>query len=358
MLGRKSEGNEQVNQAIAIFENLGKEDPDRAEYRLALARSYRARAFSGVPPSGFRGSAANDVESTSDLARSHELLEKLLAQVPENRTYRSELAMACHNLGTAYFNGGPTERAKAEPWLRKAVDLRRSLLDDSPSQADAPLRVLVAGSLQGLAVVIQQTEHKEEVPRLYAESRKLLEDALRVQPKWDEATLSLGFTLLSWGDFLRFNPAAHATAETLLTQAIEHLAPIVDREPAWDDARSALLNSHGALAALCEADGRYAEAARQREEAVAVSKPDDKEEAQFYLAMALARAGEHRKAWSLVAALRPTLAKRPAEYHFHLALVCSVCLARRKKTAPCRPRIASRSARRTEPQPLNCSAMR
>ena len=64
----------------------------------------------------------------------------------------------------------------------------------------------MAESLQTLAVVLQQTEHQEEVPELYAESRQLLEDALRLEPKWDEATLSLGLTLLNWGVFLSYAP--------------------------------------------------------------------------------------------------------------------------------------------------------
>jgi hypothetical protein len=331
VLGRMSEGYEQINQAIAIFENLLREDPARAEYRLALALSYRSRSFTAMPPPVSNVSPSNDGASTFDLDRSRELLEKLLAQYPENRTYRAELAITYHNLGTYYSNRLPLDLAKAEPSFREAVNLRRSLLDNSPSEADAPLRVLMAESLQGLAVIIQQKERKEEVPRLYAESRKLLEHALRVEPKWDEATLSLGLTLLSWGDFLRFDPASHSKAENLLAQAIEHLAPIVEREPEWSSARMALLNSHGALAALREADGRYVEAAREREKVVAISKPENKEEAQFFLAMALARAGEHRKAWSFVVALRPSLTKRPADYHFHLAVVCSVCAGAAEK---------------------------
>jgi hypothetical protein len=47
--------------------------------------------------------------------------------------------------------------------------------------------------------------------------------------------------------------------------------------------------------------------------------------------MTLAHAGEHRKAWSLVQALRPSLAKRPADYQFHLAAVSSVCLGAAEK---------------------------
>ncbi len=82
--------------------------------------------------------------------------------------------------------------------------------------------------------MLQQTEHKEEVPQLYAESRRMLEDALGVEPNWDDATLALGFTLLDWGDFLSYDPASRRKAETLVAEAVARLGPVVAREPEWD----------------------------------------------------------------------------------------------------------------------------
>ena len=298
----------------------------RALYRLALARSYRGRAYLAMPPPASERPASSAAGPPSDLDRSRELLEKLVTYAPQNRTYRAELAITCHNLGTFYAHHRPPELAAAESWFRKAVDLRRILVDDSPSVADASLRMLMAESLQGLAVVMQQTKHKEEVPQLYAKSRELLEDALRIEPKWDEATLSLGLTLLNWGVFLSYDPPSRRKAESLFTEAIGHLAPIVAREPEWDRARMALCKCHGGLAQLYAVEGRHAPAARQWEHHVAIAGRDDKEYAQFFLAMALARAGEHRKAWSFVQQLRPSLVKRPAEFHTHLAVVSSLCL--------------------------------
>ena len=334
MLGREREGRDQIDQAIALFEQLTRDDPARAEYRLALAQSYRVREFSAAPTSEDHGPGSRAGARSPDLDRSRDLLETLVGQDALNRSYRAELAMTYHNLGAFYVGRHPSELAKAESWFRKAVLLRRNLVEGSDSAAAAPLRVSMAESLQCLAVVIQQTEHKEEVPELYAESRQLLEDALRLEPKWDEATLSLGLTLLNWGVCLSYDPASRGKAETLLKEAIGQFAPIVDREPGWDRARMALGKCHGGLAVLYGVEGRYAQAARQWEQVITLADPDKKEYNQFFLAMALAQAGEHRKAWSLVQTLRPSLVKRPADFHFHLAVVSSLCIAAAENDLP------------------------
>ncbi|MGO9922044.1 MAG: protein kinase domain-containing protein [Isosphaeraceae bacterium] len=323
-LGRAAEARDQADHAIAVLEGLVKEDPARAEHRLQLARGYRMRPTFGDQTAG--------PGVPSELERSAELLQELVEQDRENRTYRAELAVTYHNLAASFCHSQNRDRlARAEPLFRRAIDLRRGLLDRAPSTGDAPVRVRLADSLENLAVVLQQTEHKEEVPQLYAESRQLLEDALRFEPNSDDATLSLGFTLLNWGDFLSYDLASRRKAETLLAEAVARLGPVVAREPEWDRARSALVTCHAKLAELLGKEGRHAEAARQQEQVVAIAKPDEKEHYQFFLAKALARAGEHQKAWNIVEVLRPCLTKRPVVYHFQLAFVCSICLGAAEK---------------------------
>jgi hypothetical protein len=333
-LGRQSEGDEQASQAIALLERLVQEDPPRAEYRLGLARAYRTWGL-GQGPSQPAGAPAGASDASPDyVERAASLLEKLLEEDPENRGYRNELAVTYHNRATvlrnrSWPNPSAKEQSECERLFRRAVDLRRSLLSLGPSDADAPVRVQLAESLECLAVIVQPLErdHAQEAPRLYSEGRQLLEDALKVDPKWDEAALALGHTLLNWGVNCSFKPASYKQAESLLTEAIGRLQPLLAREPSWRRAREHLLNSHGAFAQLRERQSRHAEAAREWEQVVSLAQGEQKEHHQFFLALALARAGEHRKAWEMVQSLKPSLSKRPGDYHSHLALVCSVCLA-------------------------------
>jgi tRNA A-37 threonylcarbamoyl transferase component Bud32 len=330
-LARAAEGRDQVNRAIAVLEGLVKEYPGRAEYRFRLASGYRLRALSGNAPAEGSEVAAERRVTLPGLTRSVELLEELVEQDPGNRSYCSELATTYHNIASSAFYSQPRDLARAERFFRRAIDQRRTLLDAAPSTEDAPVRVQMADSLYNLAVVLQQTQYKQKVPRIYAESRQLLEEALKVEPQWDDATLALGSTLLNWGIFLSYDPASRRKAETLLREAIGRLAPMVEREPEWERAHTALSCSHGGLAELFNAERRYTEAAREWEQVVSTANSDQKLHAQFMLALALTRAGEHQKAWKLAEALRPLLSKLPADYHFHLPIVCSGCLGAAEK---------------------------
>lgn len=133
------------------------------------------------------------------------------------------------------------------------------------------------------------------------------------------------------GELLSYDPASHRKAESLLRDGIGRLAPLVAREPEWERAHVALASCHGGLANLLSGERRYAEAAREWEQVVAMSKPDEKLQHKFMLALALARTGEHQKAWKVVEELRPSLGNRPAVYHFHLAVVCSLCAGAAEK---------------------------
>jgi hypothetical protein len=330
-LSRAAEGRDQVNRAIALLEGLVKENPGRAEYRFRLASGYRLRALSANEPAEGSQAAAGPGVTSPDLARSVEVLEKLVEEDAGNRSYCSELATTYHDMATSAYYSQPRDLARAERFFRRAVDLRRSLLDAAPSTRDAPIRVQMADSLYNLAVALQQTQHKQEVPRLYAESRQLLEEALKIEPQWDDATLALASTLQNWGIFLSYDPPARRKAETLLREAITRSGPIVEREPGWERAHTALSCSHGGLAELMNAERRYTEAAREWEQVVSTANSDQKLHARFMLALALTRAGEHQKAGQLVEALRPSLSKLPADYHFHLAIVCSACLGAAEK---------------------------
>ncbi len=326
LLGRYNEGRDQVSLAVSLLEHLVKEDPANAEYRLTLAQSYRYRSYSNPGESTSSVPGSSEPDRFLNLEKARELLNALIDRDPENRNYRKELALTYNTLGSYW--SGRKRLDMAEKAFRNAVEWYRRALERSPSSStDEPgLRAKMAESLLSLAVILQQTDHKDEVLPLYAESRKVIEDALRQDPTWDEAKVSLGWTLLNWDVCLTYNPAARPKAESLIHEAIGVFTPIVNHEPDWDLARRGLPNSLGALAQMRMEQRRFGEAVRLHEERLMICAPDQKEHLQFFLAMALAKANEHQKAWSLIQTLRPGLSRRPADYHVHLATVCSGCI--------------------------------
>jgi serine/threonine-protein kinase len=324
-LGRDAEAREQINQSIAMLERLANEDPARPEHRSLLAQAYRTRAYIGSPAhkSGNFESAEN--ARPNDLDRALVLFENLVHDDPGNPRLNLELASTCHNIATGSMGQGGN-RTLAEPLFRRAIDLRRRLLESSPSAADAPTRVQLAESLESLAVLVQGTDHNDEAQSLYAESRRLIEDALRIEPQWDDASIVLAHTLMNWGINLSSEPGSYAKAASLFEEALSILGSIVDREPDWSLARDHLSNCHGGLANLREREGRHADSARHWEQVVSLAASDQRQHHQFFLALALARAGEHRKAWNLLQLLRPSLAKLSVEYCVQLAQVGGACL--------------------------------
>ena len=309
---------------MTLLERLVEEDPARAEYRLALARSSRILGMSDTPVNRRAAPGAETGESERLIKQAAGLLDALVHEHPENREYRMELAMAQNALGDLFLSR--SQLGAAEQEYRRSADSYRSLLEPSPSARDVDVRVPMAKSLQNLAVTVQQTDHKRASPGYYAESRRLLTEAIEIEPKLDEATLALGATLVNWGIFCSFDPASRTEAGEHLAEAIERLRPLLEREPSWAQARMVLYNGHGGMAQWLEGENRHADAARHWEQVVSLAEPGMKEHQRFFLALAQARGGDHRKAWALVQSLEPSLDRLALDYADHLAKVCSACL--------------------------------
>jgi hypothetical protein len=131
---------------------------------------------------------------------------------------------------------------------------------------------------------------------------------------------------VNWGIFCSDDPASRKEAGEHLAEAIERLRPLVEREPSWTQARMVLYNGHGGMAQWLAGENRHADAARHWEQVVSLAEPGMKEHQRFFLALAQARGGDHRKAWALVQSLEPSLDRLALDYAYQLAVVCSRCL--------------------------------
>lgn len=317
-LGRTKEGDGYLLQAAKLLEVLSAKDPKRADYRIALARSYRAfQAVSGLkPPPGVS-------QQEYQFMRAGELFKELIREAPTRIDYRREMALNQNSLAVVYSH--QNKLVQAEKFYKEAIELYRATLSPTPSNDDIGARIELADALRNLAVVTQQQAHATQAPTYYAESRKLLAEVLAVDPNWDEAKIALAGSLYNWAIFVTANPKSRDEAGPLLDEAIDQLKPIVDREPDWALARGELLNAHGARAQLRELQGRQLDAAHDWDYVIALATPGvSQEQYQFLQAITWARAGEHAKAWKLVKVLEPSLPRRGVNYVVHLATVCGV----------------------------------
>ena len=173
-------------------------------------------------------------------------------------SYPAREATLLGSLGDALVDAGrPTE---AEPLLREALSIRRSLAESDPIF----LRD-VALSLNALALVLTRIGRHAEAEFLYRESlgisRKLSETDPARLPDMAIALESLASVTVATG--------RHAEAEPLLREAIRIYRALAESDPAFLGDMARCLDN---LANALDDMGRYAEAEPLLREAIGISK--------------------------------------------------------------------------------------
>ena len=129
--------------ALAILQELLREDPSNAEYRLALARSHR----NGLPNSWREHRMQEAADSLSESVR---ILAQLATEFPDDSRYAFELADAL-SIDTPQLRA--TEFGEtAEDRLRQAVQIARELNNSSPSQIEYQVLLATAQYRLGMAL--------------------------------------------------------------------------------------------------------------------------------------------------------------------------------------------------------------
>jgi tetratricopeptide (TPR) repeat protein len=318
-LGRERDASKVLSEALLSLESLVRAAPGQVDYQYALAQTYHMRGRAGI---GALLPSEREATSRADMERGIRMLEALVVADPSRTDFRSELAAAHHDMGTA--RSIRSDQDSAEHHFRRAIEIYTSMLDPSPSRGDVPARASLAETRRNLAIVLQTRQHLEEASRQYAASRGLLLDVLSVEPDRSEADLALAGTLYSWAVFLSYQQSEPGRVESLFVEAIDRLSALVKREPEWGLPREELCRALGGRAQWLESVGRLTEAVKDCERVVELADPAKKDHHRFFVALARVRAGDHRGAWDLVRTLNPSLAGRPTDYHFHLATVCSL----------------------------------
>jgi tetratricopeptide (TPR) repeat protein len=133
---------------------------------------------------------------------------------------------------------------------------------------------------------------------------------------------------------LRINWAYVLASDTQAGSALADLAKnvtmlerILNSEPNDANIRTALYRTYGTRAQILGRMNRHAEAAGDWERVVAQCPPTERDYNRLFLAEALARAGDHRRAITVTEESLAALPAKPAwEQLYHLAGVCGLAL--------------------------------
>jgi serine/threonine protein kinase len=139
-LGASKEGKQAIKQAVALLEQLVKDNPKNLSYRADLARSYH---WSG------------------NHAQAIALGKELVAADPANVRFRSELADTYHSLGRE-STVGSNEQFQA---YQEALALREVLARERPDDPD--VQVAMARTINNLGVVLATQGRHAEARDMY-----------------------------------------------------------------------------------------------------------------------------------------------------------------------------------------------
>ena len=177
-----------------------------------------------------------------------------------------QLAEVWDALGTLYWAQERYE--EAEPWLRKALDARRSYYGEESG--------LVASSMSNLAALLDDKGEYDEAESLYREARALLQERAPRSTQLATVTANLAILLDVWKE-------EYDEAETLYREALAmHQALFGDDNP------DVALDRYLMAGLLCEVRGEPAQGVTLLEEAIPVF---EREEQYSYAAIARSMLG-------------------------------------------------------------------
>jgi tetratricopeptide (TPR) repeat protein len=186
VLAEPQEAGGEYQQAIAQFESLSREHPEKLEYRRSLANAYDWFGETMRPLSEHYA----DAEKAYDTAVG--LQTALAAQDPASATYKQELARTHYNRGILRGNiAAPADPAfgQAEADFREAIRLLEPL---AQNDADPRTSQDLARAYNNLASLVSADETRiPEASILYNEAIRIHEDLVSKDPRNREYKLEL-----------------------------------------------------------------------------------------------------------------------------------------------------------------------
>jgi serine/threonine-protein kinase len=230
------EAREIHQRAVALLEDLSRDEPGDPQPRRWLARALRALAV-------VMDSIGRKDEAFAPLERSRNLLRALADADPADHELRAELARLEIYLAMAMLNSDRS--TEALEGARRAREILEAHTDGGLSAT--PLQPQLVVAYEGLAVILQKTERRDEALRAYQRARELGEALFRANPEQPETTHELARTLGNMGNCLAGGGqhlealAAFRRAREVL-EALGRASPTLFMAPAglaWIDALAA-----------------------------------------------------------------------------------------------------------------------
>ena len=162
--GRAAESMPLYNEARDLYERLVRDHPDVADFRSRLSGVFKNLAF-------LHEKSGRIDEAFKAAGNSRGILEEVVRDHPENLDYRYNLAWTMHWIGTLHHNW--TDRhVEAIPYYRRAIELLERLVRENPEVRTYP--ATLASTYCYLGQVLRQAGKEPEASDVVAEGAHMV----------------------------------------------------------------------------------------------------------------------------------------------------------------------------------------
>jgi tetratricopeptide (TPR) repeat protein len=293
-IGRLEQAEAAYRADVDLVRALAAERPDVPRHRTNLAVG---RINLGV----VYAERGREAAAEEEYQQARAALEELLATQPGDPSVRRLLAAAQDHLGNLYKDHFPGKRKEAEVAYRAGLDLRAQLVAEFPDNAS--YRLELSGSQNNLGLLLDDSGRVKDAEAEQRAAVRTREELVARFPGVPEYRVLLGGSCGNVGRLYRAHGRAADSLEWF-TRGIDILAAEREREPRDDETRRYLRNTHAGRALALAELGRHAEAVKDWDTAIALSpEPAAQERARASRASSLAKLGRLAEAVAEVAAL-------------------------------------------------------
>jgi eukaryotic-like serine/threonine-protein kinase len=227
--------------------------------------------------------------------------EKLATDFPAVPDYHRDMALSHKNLGILLARLG--RKAEAEEQYRKALANFEKLAGDFPAVPE--YRSELASSYNNLGILLKNLGKRAEAEQQYGKALTIREKLTGDFPAVPEYRVDLGGNYCNFGSLV-LNGGEPADSLAWYQKAINTLRPVHEQEPRAVSAKEFLRNSHWGCALAHHRLEQYAEAVKDWDRAIELSKKPEQPGLRAARANSLVRAGQVAEAVAEVAALTKT----------------------------------------------------
>jgi tetratricopeptide (TPR) repeat protein len=284
---RTAEAEAPLREAVALCEQLVKDDPDNVVDCSALAESYSnlGYLFHYVLIRRWH-------EAETAYRQALTIQEDVVRRAPANPDYRNVLGRMCRDLGKICMLDRRTE--ESERAYKRGIDVQTSLARDHPNTSS--YQMVLTSLYKELGVVYDTTGRLADALAPWLESLRCAERLVDRDPTDLRHIVSLGEmqAMLGYLQFRLHNDALDAAA--LVNRGIATLESAYARDSRLQTLQICLKNAYDFRGDMLVSLGRYSEALADRERVIALAEPPFRPFAQIVHAVTLAQSGNDRRA--------------------------------------------------------------